>query len=204
LVVTEEEFSIDESDIKTIALPDVDETAFETLLEFIYMDKVSIPTVKEDDDEDKVRLILLTADRFGCTDLKLYMESILIENFLIPSTAASLLLLADSHSCALLKEAAMDAYASNPNDAMESSKDDWIKLKESNDLLLELLVYTNNAGGRKRYSSVVEDGNGTIDDADEFDVTSLRERLQKVGLDVDGSREYLLELWKNYVRANFV
>jgi hypothetical protein len=197
LVVTEEESSNDESDIKTIVLPDVDETAFEALLEFIYMDKV--PTVNE-----TTKSILLTANRFGCTDLKLYMESILIEKFLIPSTAASLLLLADSHSCALLKEAAMDVYASNPNDVMESSKDDWIKLKESNDLLVELLVYTNNAGGRKRYSSVVEDGNGTIDDADEFDVTSLRERLQKVGLDVDGSREYLLELWKNYVRANFV
>jgi hypothetical protein len=54
------------------------------------------------------------------------------------------------------------------------------------------LVYaTSSSSGPRKYLSVLND-------------TSLRERLQKVGLDVDGSREYLLELWKNYVRANFV
>jgi hypothetical protein len=86
------------------------------------------------------------------------------------------------------------------------SKDDWSKLKEPKDLLVELLVYatSSSSSGPRKYASVLNDGNGTIDDVDTFDVTSLRERLQKVGLDVDGSREYLLELWKNYVRANFV
>jgi hypothetical protein len=91
-------------------------------------------------------------------------------------------------------------YASNSKDVMESSKDDWTKLKESNDLLVELLVYATS--GRKKYSSVIADGNGTIEDTDNFDVTSLRERLQKVGLNVDGSKEYLVELWKNYLLAN--
>ncbi|OEU18051.1 hypothetical protein FRACYDRAFT_268855 [Fragilariopsis cylindrus CCMP1102] len=129
------------------------------------------------------------------------MESILTEKFLIPSTAAGFLLLADSYSCALLKEAAMVVYASNPNDVMESSQDDWTKLKESNDLLVELLVYATSS--RKQYSSVVDDGNGTIDDVDDFDVTSLRERLQQqnVDLDLDGSREILVERWKNYLRS---
>ncbi|OEU06039.1 hypothetical protein FRACYDRAFT_222647, partial [Fragilariopsis cylindrus CCMP1102] len=169
-------------------LPDVDEAAFETILKFIYMDEV--PTMKGcDDDAEKARLNLLTANRFGCTDLKLYMESILIEKFLVPSTVAGMLLLADSHSCALLKEATMNMYASN----------DWTKLKESNDLLVELLVYATSS--RKKYSSVVDDGNGTIDDVDDFDVTSLRERLQQqnVDLDLDGSREILVERWKNYL-----
>ncbi|OEU14908.1 hypothetical protein FRACYDRAFT_241465 [Fragilariopsis cylindrus CCMP1102] len=183
-----------------INLPDVDEFVFESLLKFIYTDEV--PTLerdKDDDDnninEEKVKSILLTADRFGCTDLKLYMESILIENFLVPSTVAGLLLLADSHSCALLKEATMNMYACNSKDVMESSQDDWTKLKESNDLLVELLVYATSS--RKKYFSV-DDGNGTIEDVDNFDVTSLRERLQEVGENVDGTRDYLVELWKSY------
>ena len=57
------------------------------------------------------------------------------------------------------------------------------------------------SSGRNSYASMVDDGNGTIDDVDDFDVTSLRERLQKVDLDVDGSREMLVDRWKNYLRA---
>ena len=51
--------------------------------------------------------------------------------------------------------------------------------------------------------SVADNGNGTIDDVDDFDVTSLRERLQQqnVDLDLDGSREILVERWKNYLRS---
>jgi speckle-type POZ protein len=214
LILTEEQSSSaddgssgndDESGAIKILLPDLDEFVFETLLKFIYTDEVpKLEKYDNDDDnninEKKVKSILLTADRFGCTDLKLYMESILIEKFLVPSTVAGLLLLADSHSCALLKEATMNMYASNSKDVMESSQDDWTKLKESNDLLVELLVYATSS--RKEYSSVVDDGNGTIEDVDNFDVTSLRDRLQKVSLNVDGSRDYLVELWKNYLRAN--
>ena len=94
----------------------------------------------------------------------------------------------------------MNMYAYNSKDVMESSQDDWTKLKESNDLLVELLVYATSS--RKKYSSVVDDGYGTLEEIDNFDVTSLRERLQKVGVNVDGTRDYLVELWKSYLRAN--
>ena len=200
LVLVEESSNNEGNGNNIVAIPDVDEKAFETLLEFVYTGKE--PEFNDDDDGDDeiAKSIFITADRFGCKDLKLYMESMLIEKFLVPSNVAALLLFADSHSCALLKEAAMNMYIQDSKPVIES-KDDWSKLKESNDLLVELLVYaTSSSSGRKKYSSVVNDGNGTIEDADEFDVTSLRERLQKVGLDVDGSREYLLELWKNYLR----
>ncbi|OEU18029.1 hypothetical protein FRACYDRAFT_238463 [Fragilariopsis cylindrus CCMP1102] len=200
LVLVEESSNIEGNDNNVVAIPDVDEKAFETLLEFVYTGKEPEFNDDDDDDEEIAKSIFITADRFGCKDLKLYMESILIEKFLIPSNVAALLLFADSHSCALLKEATMNMYIEDCKPVIES-KDDWSKLKESNDLLVELLVYATSASsGRKKYSSVVDDGNGSIEDADEFDVTSLRERLQKVGLDVDGSREYLLELWKNYLR----
>ena len=80
------------------------------------------------------------------------------------------------------------------------SQDDWTKLKESSKLLSELLVYTNNPVGHIHYSPVVKDGNGTVEDADNLDVTSLRERLEKANIDVDGSREMLVERWKEHLR----
>lgn len=166
---------------------------FETLLQFAYIGKE--PEFNDDDDDDSdeeiAKSILITADRFGCTGLKLYMESVMVEKYLVPSNVAAIILLADSHVCALMKEAATNMYVKDSKPVVES-KDDWSKLKEPKDLLVELLVYaTSSSSGPRKYSSVLND-------------TSLRERLQKVGLDVDGSREYLLELWKNYVRANFV
>ena len=40
------------------------------------------------------------------------------------------------------------------------------------------------------------------DDADGLDVTSLRERLERAGLDVDGSREMLVERWKQQLERS--
>ncbi|OEU14911.1 hypothetical protein FRACYDRAFT_188278 [Fragilariopsis cylindrus CCMP1102] len=200
LVLVEESSSKDsaENDLTNIELRDVDKKVFEILLEFVYTGKEP----KLDDDEGTARSVLVAANRFGCTDLKLYAESVLVDKFLVPSNAAALLLFADSYSCALLKEATMNTYI-NDTKAVIESKADWTKLKESNDLLVELLLYSTS--GRKKYSSIVDDGNALIDraivDADDLDVTSLRQRLQKVDLDLDGSREILVERWREYLRT---
>ena len=74
----------------------------------------------------------------------------------------------------------------------------WKQLQESTKLLTELLVYCMNDSGRKIYSSVTGDGDGTLFDANEYDVTSLRERLEKHDLDIDGSQEILLRRWKDH------
>ena len=191
-----------------IVLSDVDETVFEAMMEFIYTGKE--PKLN---DEDTAKSIIFQADRFGCTELKLFAESILVGHFLVPSTAAGLLLFADSHSCALLKEASMDLYALNPTGVMkakgndekkkenENDDDNWANLEESPKLLSELLRYTNI--DRKQYLSVVDEGycnNSTPEDADNLGVTSLRERLQNASLDVDGSREMLVKRWKEHLR----
>ena len=206
LVIVEEELSNNNNDDDEgrssgifIVLPDIDEKVFKLFLEFLYTGKEPELDKNDEDDGEIVKLILDAANRFSCTYLKLYIESVIVEEFLVPSNAAALLLLADSYSCALLKEASMNMFVIDPLAVMES-KDDWTKLKESNDLLEELLVYTNNPGGRKIYSSVVENGDGTLDDVDDFDVTSLRERLEKANIDVDGSRQILVERWKRYLR----
>ena len=45
-----------------------------------------------------------------------------------------------------------------------------------------------------------DDGHTSLDNVDDFDVTSLRERLEIANLDVDGSRQILVERWKHYLR----
>ena len=42
--------------------------------------------------------VLIAADRYDCIDLKLFVESMIVEHFLGPQNAAELLLFADSHS----------------------------------------------------------------------------------------------------------
>ena len=118
-------------------------------------------------------------------------------------------MLADARSCALLKEACMDAYVTGSKTVAEANTEDWQQLAESNALLVELLAYATS--DRKIYAPVVvpntnnnnnNQGNTTTntetkeEDADNYDVTSLRERLTWKKLDCDGSREILLRRWK--------
>ena len=196
-----------------LELPDMDASIFEMLLEFWYTDKV--PTISttpiNDDEEKKVTAILVACDRLGCTDLKLYMESILVDKFLNASTnTIRLLLLADSHSCALLKEAALNMYVAGPKTVKGSNPEDWNRLKESSDLLEELLDYATSE--KKTYVPIVDSTENTTtttttttttstaeENIDEYDVTSLRERLEQFDLDVDGSREMLVNRWEEYL-----
>ena len=75
---------------------------------------------------------------------------------------------------------------------MTSSHDNWNTLKESNDLLAERLLQSSSGLSNTKYSSVISNGDDTVNDFDGLNVTSLRERLRKYQLDVDGSKEMLL------------
>ena len=198
-------------DDEDIVLQDIDPVAFETMLEFIYTNKVpdlKHYTNKNDDDdddddgndggfedEDMAKSIITVADRFGCTSLKLYSESCIVQDILRPSNAARLLLFADSHSCALLKEACMNLSVVDPESVMDSNPADWKLLKASNDVFEELLLYPRR---RKHYFPVLDHEDITFNDAVSYDVTSLRERLEKYHLDTDGSREMLFQRWTEY------
>ena len=163
-------------------------------------------------DETTATKFLLAADRLDCTDLKLYAESTITDKFLNASNAAHWLILGDSHSCALLKEASMKLYKSDANSVMESDDESWRKIVESNRLVVELLKFctvtkklpppvgtaavssssstTNNKRKRKN--------NSHIDTVDHLDVTSLREQLLEANLEIDGSREILVDRLKEH------
>ena len=197
LVITEEHSLPLSRNGTEIVLENIDSSAFEALVQFCYIGTIPKLNTKGNKDENEAKNVLLVADRFGCSDLKLYTESYLVEHILVASKVARLLLLADSHSCPLLKEASMHAFIVDPKTVMES-QGDWKKIQESTKLLEELLVHATSGRSNVKYSSVVTDGDGTVNYADGLDVTSLRERLQKYQLDVDGSKETLLHRWKDH------
>ena len=190
LVITEEQSSPASRNGTEIILTNADANAFEALVQFCYIGTIPQLNTESSDDknETKTKNVLLVADRFGCKDLKLYIESYIVEYILLPSKAARLLLLADSHSCPLLKEASMNAFVADPKTVMES-QDDWKNIQESTKLLEELLVHATSDRSNTKCSSNYEDG---------LDVTSLRKDLQTYQIDVDGSKEMLLQRWKDH------
>jgi hypothetical protein len=164
--------------------------------------------------------LLLAGNRFGCSHLKLYAESIIVEKYICLYNASEYLPLADSHSCALLKEIAMDIISNNPQQAMETPN--WYMVEESSRLLTELLLYYNKKQKQQLNNSIIttaittssssQSDSGTNDNdnntnnqerdynnyLNNLDVTSLRCRLEEFNLICDGSREMLIKRLLNY------
>jgi hypothetical protein len=125
-----------------------------------------------------------------CT-VKLWMESVIVDKLLNADNAADLLLFADAHHCALLKETAMKICQNNADAVMRT--EGWARLKESSTLLAELFAAVATTNKR----AAADDD----DDPERLGVAELRNRLlRKRGRivdDVDGSREMLVKRLKS-------
>jgi hypothetical protein len=174
----------EESDNEKVTISGVTAEIFETLLEYIY-------TVKEPEFNDMATTkdILVAADKFGVIGLKLLAESTLANIFLAPKTAATLLILADSHACPLLKEAAMNLYSDDPDEVVREDPE-WSRVKESSDILHELLMFF-------RSNKMLPDESCV----ENFDVGTLRQRLEEANLSLDGTKETLIKRLKDYLEA---
>ena len=214
-LVCEEKTLSAEDNAVVVDLPGLDCQTFNTMLEHIY-------TVKQPKLEDEMRAkkLLVAADRYHLTDLKLYAESILTDKFVTNKNAAELLLFADSHSCALLKEATLDVCVSGDMNVLRKTQG-WARIEESRRILSEVLNHTHTGCRHFFYNSnnnstandgndgeensnkkenKRDNGNASDDELNQLDVFSLRERLNEVNLSVDGSRETLIRrLRKNAV-----
>lgn len=151
---------------------------FKSFLDFVYT--VKTPVIEN---EDIATELLVAADRYDCVHLKLYVESVIVDKFLTPGNAAALLILGDSHSCALLKEAAMNLYFTDTKTVKKAQA--WSRVKESNKLLVELL-----------------DCATCSKELELMDVTKLREDLGEANLELDGSHEVLFNRMKTH-RAEY-
>ena len=186
-------------DLTPIPILSTREAIFRKLLEFIYM--VRTPIIRSS--EIAVEL-LVAADLYECVPLKLYAESFLVDKCLTTETAASFLVLADSRSCPLLKEAAINLFL-DKTEAVQKSKD-WHQIEESERLSKELLAVPMSV----TKSCVVDKNDGSppidqaaeqLDFAEQLDVTSLREELEEFGYPLDGTRELLVERYKQNIRS---
>jgi len=170
-----------------IPVEDVDPGIFRMLLRFVYGGEVPPKDVLK----DEARTLIRAADRFGVTGLKLSAEVALASSGINVENCAELILFADGTNCAMLKEAAMDYFVTNSVEIMAS--DGYKDVKESPDILQELLL-AMSAGGKKRPASGNSNG-----DFKRMRVSTLRHKLDKKGLDVDGSKDMLVARLENAV-----
>jgi BTB/POZ domain len=162
-----------------VPLDDVDSGIFQSIVLYMYTGDWSLSSSDETvADAVLAKNTLTLADRYGCTGLKLLVESVMVDQVLNASNAAEMLLLGDSLHCALLKEAAITEIFQS-KDATRSSPG-WELFKESNELLEELL---NKAIGMQSDETDATAG---------LSVGELRDQLLKHDAAVDGSREVLV------------
>eukprot|EP00542_Grammatophora_oceanica_P009515 CAMPEP_0194031694 /NCGR_PEP_ID=MMETSP0009_2-20130614/4802_1 /TAXON_ID=210454 /ORGANISM="Grammatophora oceanica, Strain CCMP 410" /LENGTH=387 /DNA_ID=CAMNT_0038671917 /DNA_START=83 /DNA_END=1249 /DNA_ORIENTATION=+ len=162
-----------------VEIPDMKPAVFRSLLRFMYLTELPNTAFLR----EQGRNLLEAADRFECKNFKLRLEAAIVESVLNKKNAAKWLLFAESHSCALLKEASIDVITKASATCIES--DGWELLKKSPVLVSEIM----EAQHRKRPRS----GDGDIDS---MSVSKLRSKLEEKGLDVDGTREMLVKRLK--------
>ena len=184
------ELSKDYENNVPVLLHGINGNVFKSYLDYVY-------TVKAPDIEDKdtAMQILGVEECFGCGELKLYVESVLVDKFLEVSNAAKMILVADEYSLPLLKEAAMNLYKTESN--AEKKSKSWTTVEESHRLLRELL---DHLSVQYLSSSTSKVGNEySSNHVYQLDMASLRFQLQDANLRVDGSRAILIKRLKEHI-----
>lgn len=161
--------------------------AFEKIIEHIYniLDYNDVCNSYEDAVE-----LLQGANLYGCTELKLFVESKLVDTLLTAENAASCILLADSLSCPLLKEAAITLYLKTPEEVVKSQ--DWEDISKSTALMEEILNCATIGSPVLQDSEEIKKKKSlSAGEISELDVTTLRVCLQAADLELDGTQEML-------------
>ena len=173
----------DGSSGNVVLISDMESDTFERILEHVYTIQTT-PDLKYDD-ETAIKL-LIASDCLGYTKLKLSIESIIVDKLLTVSNAVTYLLLSDLHLCALLKEAVMKLHESDAQTVTKLTN--WSRFVESNRLLEELFKFMT-----MQYHGAHNNNSDVIDN---LTVSSLFDKLVNMNLDLDGSREMLIERLK--------
>ena len=140
--------------------------------------------LSEDELKTNAKEIIDAADKYGVVHLKLDAEACYVKSTTITvENMMDNLLYADSKNCALLKEAVIDFVVENGKDVLEKVSLKDVPAGVFSDLLTAMT--------RKEIikASNVE---STGDQLTTMRVSELRKRLDKKGLDVDGSREAMI------------
>ena len=173
----------DKGEVASVPITGVNPGVFRNLLWYVYEG-----TVVEDILKANAKDIINAADKYGVVSLKLEAEVAYVESTKITvDNAMDNLLYADAKNCALLKEAAIDFLTDNGREVI--SKVSFADFPGH--IVKDLLVATT----RK------EDKTRAADDFDIMRVSELRRMLVEKGLDVDGSREAMIEALRSIFRT---
>ena len=169
-------------------IPDVSSSLFQTMLEHIYTG--ALPKLDLDDKDDGAAIafaktLLLKSNYYGLSTLKLHIESALAAKVVDETNAAEWLILADTYSCALMKESCMDMYVDYTDEVKASTG--WKTVMDSPKLLCDLLDHYR----------IVETRH-TDDTFMNMNVSMLRTTLEKLNLEVDGTRDAMIERLVNH------
>ena len=172
-------FDLDASDgkISTAIISDVKPDIFRHMLYYVYGGSVPDGELKT-----HAKDIIDAADKYSIINLKLEAEAAYVKSTGITmDNVMDNLLYADAKNCALLKEAVMNFLAENSVLAAEQISFSDVP----GHLMKDLLVAFNRKGSGKK------------DELTSLSVSALRRRLEEKGLDIDGSREAMIESIKN-------
>jgi len=145
--------------------------------------------------------IIEAANRFGVVDLKLAVETALVELLVITvQNVMDYLLFADAKTCPLLKEYAISFFVTRASDLL-ASEESKRKLRDAPELMEELMIAITK--DREMFKERSKAGKAMVRDRNQVlfhqpatsnraTVGELRRRLDERGLDVDGSKEILV------------
>jgi speckle-type POZ protein len=177
--------SIGIGEVATASITDVKPEIFRHLLYYLYGGTVPAKSMKAHAKE-----IIDAADKYDIVNLKLEAEATYVRGTVITiDNVLDNLLYADAKNCALLKEAVMDFLAEHHNEAVKKVTFADVP----GHLMKDLLV----AFGRSKSEDKAEEKG----DYDAMRVSELRSKLNEMGLDVDGSREAMIDTLKKSAKG---
>ena len=165
--------------VVTATVNDIRPEIFNHLLSYVYG-----RVIPKDELNAHARDIIAAADKYSIVNLKLEAEAAYVKSTDITfDNVMDDILFADSRNCALLKEAAMDFLAENSVEATEKAS--FANFPAH--LLKDVFVAMNKAHGKSGGDAFAA-----------MSVSELRKKLDEKGLEVDGSREAMIESIKSH------
>ena len=183
--------SNDSGGVVTASVDDIKPHIFNHLLSYVYGG-----VTPEEELKTHAKDIIDAADKYSIVNLKLAAEAAYVKSTDISlDNAMDNLLYADSRNCALLKEAVMDFLADNHHQAaLHISFADF-----PGHIVKDLLIAFSRNGEKGSNETTDED-----DELATLRVGELRRKLHKMGKDVDGSREAMIESIKTHSKKSLV
>ena len=176
----------DSGGVVTASVNDIKPEIFSHLLSY-----VNGMTVPEEELKANAKDIIAASDKYSIVNLKLAAEAAYVQSADICfDNVMDHLLYADSMNLALLKEAVMNFLAENPFEAAER-----LSFTDSfQHVVKDLLITVGRNNNKYANGAYVK-----FDELTTLSVSALRRQLDKMGLEVDGSREVMIESIKSHL-----